>query len=1410
MKLNRTFLVCFGITVVLAGTACVWGLGGHQASANLKMLAAPATQGGKAQVRILWVPTKGWLPGKGVNVYRVNGANREKLTANPVQMQPDVLKPEVLTALKDAGTQSSESFSAGVTNKMSSSATFESLRSLSATLKTSGLPAQEIKQQLGKSDAMVNHMKMLKPADKSSSGSKTQSVDNAGLRGQLIFQAMANFELATKMGMTFTDSSVPAAGTVTYAIRGVNDTGQEDNSDLATATVTITETDTVPPSPTDLKGMQIDQDSVDLHWEFPADAESQKLGLPTYRVERINPNNNQSTMLTAAPLVIAFQGRTDGKAIAAVTTFRDDKAPVGAVKYRVTLNDSFGRQSHPVELNFTVEDLRTPDPVKHVTARLIYTGTSAGNFGRPGINTSTQRAFNLVFFRKVSPLKDGANSLAVDYHIYRDDSENPEGNTTTLQLQAGSANGDGLTIGDLNKLFGADYVKQQLAVLFVDAPSDRMASLEPRTVNNVATSFSNRPNEMQNLRAMLNEVYEVDDAQPPADHYYKYRVGSFYTRVGREAVKVPSSAVSVPLRVPPDKPSGLATAFNKSNSSFGFFDPNANKPSIELPNSMPKSSSSIGTLSKKSMKTKNGPDKPLVNAQNFTHATTAILGGTVNVSWSPVTQTKGMHYAVFRAPASGMYAVSNVSFTQGVGLGGRPTVKPVSTKAGTTYQYVLDLPRIDDSMWVKLGETKDTKWVDSIQRSHAEKFAYRIVALNRWGTPSDYSQVTKALVPATMPPSVPSVVAVSAVSTGGVAVVVKSNPPEEQVAKYVLVRKPMDSLSGSTSTGSSGQGNAQGNSGSVGTSGGGARGNIGQSIKQTMGASGPKANKIKIDMARFGAKPRTSAAASMAKGISQSNVKGQIGQVAKIKVTPELLSALDLASYQTVATFDVSNPSTVPAMITITDSTATPRVEYLYRIIAINTDKIGSNGSSPMEGVSPKVKADPVVSVSGTYSYNDPARIVSITWTPPTSGATGYFVRRRQLDNGNPGAPLNMATIAMGNSLAPATSWQDPYIRTGQTYIYEVVAIDSAGNLSDPVATQVGPIPPIPSNPDAIDPDGEDGKSGNNSNNGNIAGGANEGPGKPPADPAAYFSGTLPASKEAVFGKAYRTRENKLAFVIESASYQTSRITRDVENQRVWQPSGKEKLLVLNLAIKNISLETLEIGYQTLVAKVTNASGSISEPEDHLVGIGETFWTSFNLAAKQTVRCRMAILMDAQGGATKVTIDGGSGMVSEFDLSKNSVTKIAEPVVDPKDPSGYSAAADVVGKPRTRYPFLSLDAEFISVGRSSEKFDEDSLEDGSEFVVATIRVVNGVPFDSALEYGTFKLTLIDADGNKIEALHPIHQTKNQRVGLSLSAKGSEGDASTVRYLFPVKKGAAILRILIQQGNSRVVSFNVGG
>ncbi len=148
----------------------------------------------------------------------------------------------------------------------------------------------------------------------------------------------------------------------------------------------------------------------------------------------------------------------------------------------------------------------------------------------------------------------------------------------------------------------------------------------------------------------------------------------------------------------------------------------------------------------------------------------------------------------------------------------------------------------------------------------------------------------------------------------------------------------------------------------------------------------------------------------------------------------------------------------VPTTAAYTDAGLTNGTTYYYVVSAVNTAGESANSAEasakPVAGVQTPSVPTGVVATAGNAQ-------VSLTWAPPSSGATSYHVKRGTV-NGGPYTQVGAPTPA---------SYIDTGLTNGTPYYYVVTAVNTAGESGN--SAQVSATPTGGTNPDVtitIDP----------------------------------------------------------------------------------------------------------------------------------------------------------------------------------------------------------------------------------------------------------------------------------------------------------------------------------------------------
>ena len=155
----------------------------------------------------------------------------------------------------------------------------------------------------------------------------------------------------------------------------------------------------------------------------------------------------------------------------------------------------------------------------------------------------------------------------------------------------------------------------------------------------------------------------------------------------------------------------------------------------------------------------------------------------------------------------------------------------------------------------------------------------------------------------------------------------------------------------------------------------------------------------------------------------------------------ELQVFFDFTHYLQVGSATAVPSNTAP--VYVNDTTAVPGVEYVYRVVAVDSAGLLSEPSTLMDAMAIKLWCDPPT-LSGQAAYLALTNTVSFALAPPASGCQ-VFVVERSID----AAATKFVELKMvaANGASPVTC-TDTAVRPGKTYTYRVSCIDSAGNTS--------------------------------------------------------------------------------------------------------------------------------------------------------------------------------------------------------------------------------------------------------------------------------------------------------------------------------------------------------------------------
>ena len=421
------------------------------------------------------------------------------------------------------------------------------------------------------------------------------------------------------------------------------------------------------------------------------------------------------------------------------------------------------------------------------------------------------------------------------------------------------------------------------------------------------------------------------------------------------------------------------------------------------------------------------------------------FGGVIQLTWEKV--PGATLYRIYRANASGYFNPSKLALAavgtqtteasapssgrQTGSPGARPRAAEVTSRGATqvtatanlpagglvelkrrdiqvqksTLRYVDDIDDrgIVDSSYALIGQVSDASvFNDYFPRSQAHTYAYRVVAVNRWNVPAPglvkdakYSSI-KVRVPATLPPSTPVLLSVISDNDGYLQLKIQGDL-QNQGARYHIYRRDLP---------------------------------LSLSAAETQPAMAPGAFKIRP------------AAVTVVRPSSQTTSRSRAVQG---RGTPMSTLFFERSGYQELTTINAQTGVgkkllDAQGQLSFRDDTVIPLHEYFYYVVADNGEvKYASKPSNILNGIPPRVRADAPKSVKASLASTGG---VELSW-PATLPDAVYIVQRAKNGNGN---------FVQLDGASPKTSYTDHSALRGRTYVYRVIAIETTGNVSDPLA----------------------------------------------------------------------------------------------------------------------------------------------------------------------------------------------------------------------------------------------------------------------------------------------------------------------------------------------------------------------
>ena len=598
-------------------------------------------------------------------------------------------------------------------------------------------------------------------------------------RTQIIMASSLYPAVASHLGLAFDDRNVAAGEKHSYHLRALVGDGKGGTTEKEVAECDITVgNDPHPEPPSPVVGYQSRDNEVYLRWARPTPERERALGSLSYHVMRFDGEHPQGLSLAKTPIVVldiplkesVTRGSQKITSVEPRWFITDRGVKPGEVRYEVKTIDIFGRESAAATLKLAIKDLRRPPIPAGAAAEHILVRGKRGN-------PDTAKSEATIVWT--------ASDRQARYNIYRRNLDKP-GEPTALLTKApiaGEPLGQ-LADGAVRLHHHIDGVKRVWAKHDEDMKAPRKDGKPTKEVHSakpwltyvdtnvpkdqrfeylITATYPDNPGKYQSRPATTNMV-EIPDLTPLAKPVVKAEYGHA-TRAEAEKAR----AVEKEERVAERAKTPVAQRQAKAAEHAKTKAPEKNAKGVET--------------AKGKAKPKAGPPED--------------VGGRVTLTWEAV--PKAVKYQVYRANATGHFSNEKLTKVTDPALVDKAAHK--LPKHEFHFVHELHEEHLASTDYVLLGNAMHDKadpkhfhFVDFVPHSQAHMYAYRVVAVSRWGHPApghdavEHGAFVAVHVPATLPPGKPALVQVIPAENKNI-LRIRPNPIEERVVRYRIYHR---------------------------------------------------------------------------------------------------------------------------------------------------------------------------------------------------------------------------------------------------------------------------------------------------------------------------------------------------------------------------------------------------------------------------------------------------------------------------------------------------------------------------------------------------------------------------------------------------------------------------------------------
>ncbi len=285
-------------------------------------------------------------------------------------------------------------------------------------------------------------------------------------------------------------------------------------------------------------------------------------------------------------------------------------------------------------------------------------------------------------------------------------------------------------------------------------------------------------------------------------------------------------------------------------------------------------------------------------------------------------------------------------------------------------------------------------------------------------------------------------------------------------------------------------------------------------------------------------------------------------------------------------------------------------------------------------------------------------------------------------------------------------------------------------------------------------------------------------------------------SGQAQFNRAYTLgKSNPIGVTLKDAEFTAQQVAI---GERTYFPTSEQKIMVLRFRVQNPQKGKVTFAWNMVSLTAEDSKGAKWEPTQDVAAEGSSKSVYALLKPKQAIDVYTVFLVPSSEQISRLVLKANDGPALRCDL-KGKVKPLPDPFVDPKDPSGSTALADVPAGMGVYHPVNYFDLKLDSASYIDTPIAGANVGEDSRTLVLTLTVRNDSATVQNLNSGAFAPRLASSDGATLDWNQVMLKADKDEP---LSTQVASGAEAVFRYYWAIPQDTDLKTLTIGDGESR--------